>query len=171
MTSTGYIYILSNPSFRRNHFKIGRSAHTPEYRAQRLSRSTSAPSPFRVEHEWKVSNIVEAERLAHATLTKYRVNMRREYFRIPLDKAIALIEKSISQYLLELTDNSSLQTHSDYREEPPESTRVSAYAFPSDGIDEIQKIVNNTRRYGAYPTSSKPIEREPKPPLFRKTYG
>lgn len=85
---SGFIYVLSNPSFGGNLYKIGKTTRTPEERAVELSSPTGIPKPYRVEYQQYVSDCHEAERMIHGALHKYRG--RREFFEIELDRLISI---------------------------------------------------------------------------------
>ena len=91
--SSGYVYILWNPSYRRNQFKIGKTARHPELRAQELSASTSTPQPFEAVYWIHVRDCDEAERLIHRRLSDKRIAANREFFEIKLPDAIAAMQE------------------------------------------------------------------------------
>ncbi|MEI6895553.1 MAG: GIY-YIG nuclease family protein [Colwellia sp.] len=91
--STGYVYILVNPSFRDNLIKIGLTTRTPEVRAKELSRTTGLPNEFVVAYKKHVFDCEVVEKLVHIYLEKYRSNDRREFFNLPTDRAISVIER------------------------------------------------------------------------------
>ncbi|MDM8525076.1 DUF1566 domain-containing protein [Desulfococcaceae bacterium HSG8] len=90
------MYILANPSFKENLFKIGYTIKfTPEDRAKQLSRSTSVPAQFQVAHAIEISpdwelNLVE--KMIHHRLGKFRFSPRREFFELSLEKAIRVVD-------------------------------------------------------------------------------
>ena len=77
----GTVYILSNPSFRDNLLKVGRTGRTlgASLRAQEL-RGTGVPTPFIVEREFRCSRMCAVERTAHEFLIAKRVAPDREFF-------------------------------------------------------------------------------------------
>lgn len=81
----GFVYIMSNPSL-PNLVKIGRTKNIANRRKQ-LSR-TSTPFPFRIEHYVETDHYYELERLVRISLSKHRVNKRREFFDSSVQKAI-----------------------------------------------------------------------------------
>ncbi|HEF5152602.1 T5orf172 domain protein [Burkholderia multivorans] len=85
----GYVYILINPSM-PGLIKIGRTLRDARTRARELS-STSVPTPFQVAFELFAEQHEALESKAHRALTDFRVDAAREFFRYPLDKAIALL--------------------------------------------------------------------------------
>ncbi|WP_240761515.1 GIY-YIG nuclease family protein [Nitrosococcus wardiae] len=90
--SRGYIYILTNSSYEKNLLKIGRTSRSPEARAKEIYRNaTGIPTPFKVSFKRKVLNCKEAERLIHKRLNSYRSHNSREFFKLPINEAINII--------------------------------------------------------------------------------
>lgn len=106
----GYIYILVNPAFPR-YVKIGKTTKDPEVRAKQLSSGTGVPAPYDVAWDALVSNCDEVERLVHQRLAYARSRNDREFFAIPLRKAVALLTEIVTPF--------------EYDQEPPHQTVVS----------------------------------------------
>lgn len=87
--TTGYVYILINHSM-PSLLKIGRTVRDSRARARELSK-TSVPTPYIVAFEVFSEECEILEQQAHAQLAEFRVAQNREFFRYPLDKAIALL--------------------------------------------------------------------------------
>jgi len=88
MKKKGFVYILSNPVFPNNIFKIGKTTRKPSKRAWELYvGSTGVPEPFDVIHQRLVEDCHEAERLLHNRLNEYRINEYREFFKLSLVEA------------------------------------------------------------------------------------
>ena len=87
----GYIYILSNDSL-NGLLKIGSTTFGAEKRAKQLSYTTALPTPFIVVYEIYVRHYIEFEKEIHRKLDSYRVNPRREFFAVSIDKAIEVID-------------------------------------------------------------------------------
>ena len=87
----GYVYILSNDSL-NGLLKIGSTTFKAEKRAKQLSYTTALPTPFIVEYEIYVRHYVEFEKAIHRKLDSYRVNPKREFFAVSIDKAIEVID-------------------------------------------------------------------------------
>ena len=90
----GYIYILINPSLQKNFLKIGKTSRDPELRAEEISSGTGVPSPYHVAYTTKVPDCHLAERIIHQKLKDYRVRNEREFFLLPLQKAIDIVAKT-----------------------------------------------------------------------------
>lgn len=82
----GYVYILTNPSM-PGLVKIGRTNRDPEIRLKELNKPTSVATPFVIEFTIKTQNAKITEKLIHDKLIKYRVNKKREFFKISLAQA------------------------------------------------------------------------------------
>ena len=75
----GYVYILTNPSFREDWVKIGKSTNM-EKRLKTLN-TTALPLPFKVYATIKTSKYEELEKIIHKQidrLTDLRINQSRE---------------------------------------------------------------------------------------------
>jgi hypothetical protein len=92
----GYIYILRNPAHEIDILKIGLTTKTVEERAGQLS-GTPSPDKFLIIHRWPVTDCVLAETTIHEKLDKYRVNPKREFFKIDLELAISVISPIIKE--------------------------------------------------------------------------
>jgi len=89
--NSGYIYIMRNAAHELNIFKIGLTTKTVEERAGQLSSTTSSPDKYLIVHRWKVKDVKSAERIIHEKLNNYRINEKREFFRISLENALPVI--------------------------------------------------------------------------------
>lgn len=73
--------------------KIGRTADADaNRRISQLYNATGVPLPFTIEFAARVPNSVEVEKALHSAFDPHRVNPRREFFRIALEQAIAILE-------------------------------------------------------------------------------
>ena len=71
----GYVYILTNPSFREDWVKIGKTVNMEE--RLRTLYNTSLPLPFEVFATMKTSKYNEAEKLVHHYIERF-TNLRIE---------------------------------------------------------------------------------------------
>jgi hypothetical protein len=94
--NAGFIYILRNPRMENNIFKIGLTRNEVDDRAKQLSK-TSVPDKFYKSQEWNVKDCVKAEQEIHTRLKDYRVDPRREFFKIEYDKAIKVIKEVVDE--------------------------------------------------------------------------
>lgn len=102
--TAGFVYILSNPSM-PNIVKIGSTERTIKERISELSSVTSLPTPFEVEYYLLVEDPIYFEKYIHEELKDYRVNEKREFFKISVEDAIKKLHKFRSDSLaLEMQD-------------------------------------------------------------------
>lgn len=90
MKETGYVYILTNPSFKDEIVKIGITSGTVEKRMKELH-TTGVPLPFEEYASYKTTKYAEVERFMHRSLSLLadnRVNSSREFFKIKPDVAL-----------------------------------------------------------------------------------
>lgn len=85
--SSGYIYILSNPSM-VGMLKIGVTTGNPKDRAASMGMNTGIPLPFNIEWSKKVRSIYEVESEMHERLSASRVSKVREFFSATLDEVL-----------------------------------------------------------------------------------
>lgn len=95
--SPGFVYILTNPSM-PGMVKIGFSLGRSSVRAADLSRSTGVPSDFELVYDELVSDCRSVERNLHGRFSGYRVNQKREFFRVPVRRAIAALQEEAQAY-------------------------------------------------------------------------
>jgi hypothetical protein len=81
----GYVYCLSNLSFDKDIYKIGFTKKDPYIRINQLN-TTGVPVPFKLEIAKKVKHYKLKENAIHTMLSKYRVNNKREFFKIELQE-------------------------------------------------------------------------------------
>lgn len=80
----GYVYILTNPSFKEDWVKIGKSVRSVDVRSKELD-NTAVPLPFEIYATLKTSKFNEVEKLVHKTidrLTHLRIRQNREFFNV-----------------------------------------------------------------------------------------
>lgn len=80
----GYVYILTNPSFREDWVKIGKSARPVNVRSKELD-NTAVPLPFEIFATIRTVKYNEVEKLVHKTidrLTDLRIRQNREFFNV-----------------------------------------------------------------------------------------
>jgi len=86
----GYVYILTNPSFREDWVKIGNSSREVDVRSQELD-NTAVPLPFEIFATLKTSKYKKVERNLHEIFTDLadaRIRKGREFFNITPEKAL-----------------------------------------------------------------------------------
>lgn len=98
----GYVYILTNPSFREDWVKIGKSSREVDVRSKELD-NTAVPLPFEIYATVQTEKYEEIEAKLHKILTDLadlRIRKNREFFNITPEKAFAYLRD-----LAELTDD------------------------------------------------------------------
>ncbi|MCH6234501.1 GIY-YIG nuclease family protein [Cognataquiflexum rubidum] len=102
-SSKGYVYILINISM-PGLVKVGKSTRSPEIRAAELSQASGVPHSFQIVYQTLVDNCDLAEKEVHKFLNPYRENNNREFFRIPVNRAIDVLRKVIVENNLKESD-------------------------------------------------------------------
>lgn len=90
----GYVYILTNPSFREDWVKIGKSSRPVDIRSKELD-NTAVPLPFEIYATLKTKKYSEVEKLVHKTidrLTDLRIRQNREFFNVRPDVALDILK-------------------------------------------------------------------------------
>ena len=88
--SKGYVYILTNPSFREDWVKIGKSSRPVDVRSKELD-NTAVPLPFEIYATMKTSHYGEIEGFLHSILGKIagkRIRSNREFFNVSPEDAL-----------------------------------------------------------------------------------
>ena len=94
------IYILTNPSFKEDWVKIGKSSRPVDIRSKELD-NTAVPLPFEIYATLKTVKYEQVEKLIHKTidrLTDLRIRQNREFFNVSPAKALDIL-KDISTTL------------------------------------------------------------------------
>lgn len=101
----GYVYILINPAF-AGFVKIGKTTKNPEVRAREVSSGTGVPAPYAVAWDVLVDDCDQVERVIHQQLAPARARKDREFFALPLKRAIAVASSIAAPF--ECNDEESL---------------------------------------------------------------
>lgn len=92
----GYVYILTNPSFKDNWVKIGKSSRPVDVRSKELD-NTAVPLPFEVYAVMETEKYNEAERQIHSLIDLVNPGMRirkgREFFNVTPEIALGIFQK------------------------------------------------------------------------------
>ncbi len=89
----GYVYIMVSPALRQDVIKIGSTTRLPNRRAEEVSIGTGVPVRFFVAFELLVSDCRSIEKIVHERLASNRLSYNREFFDVPLNNAIAVINE------------------------------------------------------------------------------
>ena len=89
----GWVYILTNPSFREDWVKIGKSSRPVDVRSKELD-NTAVPLPFEIFATLKTSKYEIVEKKIHKAidrLTDLRIRQNREFFNIKPELALEIL--------------------------------------------------------------------------------
>lgn len=89
----GYVYILTNPSFREDWVKIGKSSRPVDIRSKELD-NTAVPLPFEIFATLKTAKYDIIEKKIHKAidrLTDLRIRQNREFFNIKPELALEIL--------------------------------------------------------------------------------
>lgn len=96
MQMSGYVYILTNPSFKDNWVKIGKSSRPVDVRSKELD-NTAVPLPFEIYAIMKTSKYNEAEHQIHSLIDLVNPSMRirkgREFFNVTPETALRIFRQ------------------------------------------------------------------------------
>ena len=104
----GYVYILTNKSFRDDWVKIGKSSRPVDIRSKELD-NTAVPLPFDIYATIQTEKYAAVERIIHKQidrLTDLRIRQNREFFNVGpeqaldilLDQALAIDDAVVMKY-------------------------------------------------------------------------
>lgn len=91
---SGYVYILTNPSFREDWVKIGKSSRPVDVRSKELD-NTAVPLPFEIFATMKTVKYNEAEKLVHRYIERFtnlRIRNNREFFNVQPEIALEIFK-------------------------------------------------------------------------------
>ena len=100
MKEAGYVYILTNPSFKEDWVKIGKSSRPVDIRSKELD-NTAVPLPFEIYATMKTTKYSEAEKLIHSSIERFtnlRIRNNREFFNVSPTNALAIF-RDVAQLL------------------------------------------------------------------------
>lgn len=106
----GYVYILTNPSFRADWVKIGKSSRPVDVRSKELD-NTAVPLPFEIYATLRTRKYSEVEKQIHKQidrLTDLRIRQNREFFNIAPSVAL-----DIMRDIADLLDDAELTIYID----------------------------------------------------------
>lgn len=121
--NAGYVYILTNPSFREDWVKIGKSSRPVDVRSKELD-NTAVPLPFEIYATLRTSKYNEVEKLVHKTidrLTDLRIRQNREFFNVVPSVALDIlrdIASTLDDAVIEIYRNGKPYVESDESDVP-----------------------------------------------------
>ena len=90
----GYVYILTNPSFKEDWVKIGKSERPVDIRSKELD-NTAVPLPFEIFATLKTVKYNEVEKSIHKNidrLSNLRIRQNREFFNVSPELALEIFK-------------------------------------------------------------------------------
>ena len=123
----GYVYILTNPSFREDWVKIGKSSRPVDIRSKELD-NTAVPLPFEIYATIQTVKYNDVEKHVHKTidrLTDLRIRQNRELFNVPPQIALDIfndIAKMIDDAVVTIYKDNKPVPHPE-KEKSPEATK------------------------------------------------
>lgn len=152
----GYVYILTNPSFREDWVKIGQSLREVDVRSKELD-NTAIPLPFEIFATLKTIKYKEIERNLHKIFTDLadaRIRKGREFFNITPNKALDYLkdqaeiiddaELNIPDYDLVIENEKNDTKKSSYKGKYKVNTSEVFY-FAKDTTDARMKVIDGNR--------------------------
>lgn len=91
MQQFSIVYVLTNPAM-PGLVKIGRTSHNDANIRIAQLYTTGVPVPFTLEFASRVQNADEVEKAMHTAFAPYRINPKREFFRIYPEQAIVILK-------------------------------------------------------------------------------
>ena len=149
----GYVYILTNSSFRENWVKIGKSSREVDVRSKELD-NTAVPLPFEIFATLKTTKYNEVEKNLHKIFTDLadaRIRKGREFFNITPQKALDYLKDQA-----EIIDDAELNIP-DYEENEKTGRKKNVYKgkykvntdeifyFAKDTTDARMKVIDGDR--------------------------
>ena len=89
----GYVYILTNKSFRDDWVKIGKSSRPVDIRSKELD-NTAVPLPFDIFATMQTEKYGQIEKIIHKQidrLTDLRIRQNREFFNVQPEQALEIL--------------------------------------------------------------------------------
>ena len=150
--NTGFVYILTNPSFKDDWVKIGKSSRPVDIRSKELD-NTAVPLPFEIYATLQTSKYESVEKQLHKMidmLTDLRIRQNREFFNVPPAKALELLR--ISAGSLDDADIVIYRNNKPYkdnlndtgnvaRQVPERHNKRSRFKFSIVGIEPGEKLI------------------------------
>ena len=175
----GYVYILTNKSFREDWVKIGKSSRPVDIRSKELD-NTAVPLPFDIYATVETSKYNEIESKLHKILTNLgdmRIRPNREFFNIQPEKAFEYLRD-----LAELTGDAVINAPDEVQDLSERKSPIykgkyhvngcDIFYFKNDVVDATMQVINGEKYVvlegskidpnfygGSEPTKAKRIEK------------
>lgn len=135
----GYVYILTNPSFKEDWIKIGKSSREVDIRSKELD-NTAVPLPFEIYATIKTLRYNELEKVIHRSIDRFtdlRIRQNREFFNIDPETALGIFE----DYAKIIDD--SIATR--YKNNHPITDETRCNNMPADNIENAINVMCKKR--------------------------
>lgn len=153
MKEAGYVYILTNPSFKEDWVKIGKSSRPVDIRSKELD-NTAVPLPFEIYATLKTTKYSEAEKLIHRYIERFtnlRIRNNREFFNVSPTNALAIF-KDVAQLLDDAEIEEVYKQRNNYAITPSETLHNEDEIFNAnvavreDIINAIKQVIDPEHR-------------------------
>ena len=165
MKEPGYVYILTNPSFKEDWVKIGKSSRPVNVRSKELD-NTAVPLPFEIFATIRTVKFNEVEKLIHKTidrLTDLRIRQNREFFNIQPQIALDIlrdISTTIDDAFIELYHNNQpIKEAAEVQDEEPHKRRA-PFRFSMVNIQIGETVVFTPKNIKVKVASDNQVEYE-----------
>lgn len=102
--SVGEVYVMRSAQHEKDVYKIGFTTKSSDERAQQLGSTSGQPDMFNVVESWNVRVPRQIEQQVHKILAEYRINQKREFFKVKYARIHETIERIIREGNLALPD-------------------------------------------------------------------
>ena len=143
----GYVYILTNPSFREDWVKIGKSSRPVDVRSKELD-NTAVPLPFEIYATLQTEKYDKVEKQIHKQidrLTDLRIRQNREFFNIAPDVAL-----DIMRDIADLLDDAELAVYVDGKPVISKSKEEDNKKKLQDRLEHYQKYYGDRFCFEAF---------------------
>ena len=134
-----YVYFITNPYYDKNIIKIGWTRDNPIIRIKTLSNPTGVPGAFNLEYIIKTPCGMgyNLEDKIHKYLEKYRINKRREFFRIDKEDLANILINELKLEIISVSTNNI------------EENNIEENNIEENNIEEnnIEKHINRKKYY------------------------
>ena len=161
----GYVYILTNPAFREDWVKIGKSSRPVDVRSKELD-NTAVPLPFEIFATMQTSKYNEVEKLVHKTidrLTDLRIRQNREFFNVAPQIALDIfrdIAQTIDDAEVILYQDNKPLVASEHKEAQKREVKRARFKFSMCGIKIGEEVTFNPTKIVVKVASDDAIEYE-----------
>jgi hypothetical protein len=142
----GYVYILTNPAFREDWVKIGKSSRPVDVRSKELD-NTAVPLPFEIYATMKTTKYSEAEKLIHSSIERFtnlRIRNNREFFNVSPEEALdifkevalllddAVIEETYKSSIFGISEETLDKQHKTSSSKTPQREELKKWMIPAN---------------------------------------